>query len=70
MGDTGLVIILDLCFLLVEIIMQDQEWEGDGIGKAEEEEGENGWTRAPRGAMSFPQRGFCRLPDHTQGMAV
>ena len=49
--------------------MRDSEWEGKGIGKAEEEE-ENGCTRAPRGAMSVPQRGCCQLPDHTEGMAV
>lgn len=57
MGDIGLVIIQDLCFVLVEIMgslmMQDSELESDGIGKAEEEE-ENRCTRAPRGAMSVP----------------
>lgn len=46
-GDIGLVIILALCFLLVEIMgtlmRRGSEWEGDGIGKAEEEE--NGYSQ-------------------------
>jgi len=45
MGDIGLIIILDLYFLLVEImgslVVQASEWEGGRVGKAEEEE-ENG----------------------------
>lgn len=73
MGYIGFVIILDLCFRLAEIMgslmMQDSDWEGGGIGKAEEEE-ENGCTHAPRGAKSVSQGGFCRLPDQAQGIAV
>lgn len=41
-GDTGLVIILGLWFFLGEVMeslaMPDLEWEGDGVGEAEEEE--------------------------------
>lgn len=43
---------------LRNLMMQDSEWEGDGIGKSVKEE-ENGCTRVPRGAMSVPQGGFC-----------